>query len=84
MVSAPNMEGTIDMTILNIGDQAFNSDDIASKVKNDISFLETRIELLEKQPNPNPVVLQTYRDMLEGRQAVLDWLNQDQRAVANQ
>lgn len=72
------------MTILNIGDQAFNSDDIASKVKNDISFLETRIELLERQSNPNPVVLQTYRDMLEGRQAVLDWLNQDHKAVANQ
>lgn len=72
------------MTILNIGDQAFNSDDIASKVKNDILFLMTRIELLEKQTNPNPVVLQTYRDMLEGRQAVLDWLVQDHKVVVNQ
>jgi hypothetical protein len=72
------------MTILNIGDQAFNSDDIASKVKSDISFLETRIELLERQSNPNPVVLQTYRDMLEGRQAVLDWLVQDHKVVVNQ
>ena len=66
------------MTILNIGNEAFNSTEVAEKVQNDINFLLARIEHLQLQPNPNPVVLQTYREMLESRQAVLDWLIQDQ------
>lgn len=72
------------MTILNIGDQAFNSDDVAAKIHGDIQFLESRIALLERQLSPNPVVLQTYRDMLDGRRAVLDWLVQDHKPAANQ
>lgn len=66
------------MTILNIGNEAFNSTEVAEKVQNDINFLLTRIEHLQQQPSPNPIVLQTYREMLESRQAVLDWLIQDQ------
>lgn len=65
------------MTILNIGTEAFNSTEVAAKVQADISFLLSRITLLKEQPNPNPVVLQTYQEMLESRQAVLDWLMQD-------
>lgn len=65
------------MTILNIGTEAFNSTDVATKVQADISFLVSRIALLNEQPNPNPVILQTYQEMLESRQAVLDWLVQD-------
>ncbi len=65
------------MTTLNIGTEAFNSTEIATKVQADISFLVSRIALLNEQPNPNPVILQTYREMLESRQAVLDWLVQD-------
>ncbi len=72
------------MTILNIGDQAYSSNDIAAKVHSDIQFLETRIALLERQFNPNPVVLRTYKDMLEGRRNLLDWLAQEQRPAANQ
>ncbi len=64
------------MTILNIGTEAFNSTEVAEKVQADISFLLSRIALLNQQPNPNPVVLQTYQEMLESRQAVLDWLTQ--------
>ena len=60
------------MTTLNIGDQAFDSSDVANKVQHDIDFLRDRIQHLERQANPNPVVLQTYRDMLDNRQAVLD------------
>ncbi|QEI13711.1 hypothetical protein [Cellvibrio japonicus] len=71
------------MTTLNIGEQAFDSKDIASKVQSDIRFLISRLQHLEQQPNPNPIVLQTYRDMLESRQAVLDWLVQDKKAVVN-
>ncbi|HSC69554.1 MAG TPA: hypothetical protein VLC79_17810 [Cellvibrio sp.] len=70
------------MTILNIGNEAFNSTEVAEKVQNDINFLLARIEHLQQQSNPNPVVLQTYREMLESRQAVLDWLIQDQTAPA--
>ena len=72
------------MAILNIGNEAFNSTEIAEQVQGDIGFLRSRIELLEKQPSPNPEVMKTYRDMLEGRQAVLDWLIQDQKTSANQ
>lgn len=63
------------MTTLNIGKQVFNSQDVANKVQNDIYFLESRIALLLRQPNPNPVVLQTYRQMLECREAILGWLD---------
>ena len=65
------------MTILNIGTEAFNSTEVAEKVQADISFLLSRIALLKEQSNPNPVVLQTYQEMLESRQAVLDWLTHD-------
>ena len=69
------------MTILNIGNEAFNSTEVAEKVQNDIDFLLVRIEHLQQQLNPNPVVLQTYREMLESRQAVLEWLTHDQISV---
>ena len=65
------------MAILNIGTQAFNSTEVAAKVQADIHFLMSRIALLNAQANPNPVILQTYQEMLESRQAVLDWLMQD-------
>lgn len=70
------------MTTLNIGSEAFNSVEIAEKVQADINFLLARIALLNEQPNPNPVILQTYRDMLESRQAVLAWLIQAPPAPA--
>lgn len=69
------------MTILNIGNEAFNSTEVAEKVQNDINFLLARIEHLQQQLNPNPVVLQTYKEMLESRQAVLEWLVHDQSSV---
>lgn len=62
------------MTTLNIGAQAVNSNDVAAKVQQDIVFLHSRIALLRRQPKPNPVVLATYEQMLESRQAVLGWL----------
>lgn len=65
------------MAILNIGSQAFNSNEVAAKVQADIRFLISRIALLNTQANPNPVILQTYQEMLESRQAVLDWLMKD-------
>ena len=71
------------MTILNIGSEAFNSNEVAEKVQQDIDFLLARIDHLQQQPNPNHIVLQTYCQMLESRQAVLDWLIQDQPVVSN-
>ncbi|AQT61361.1 hypothetical protein CBP51_11975 [Cellvibrio mixtus] len=70
------------MTTLNIGKQAFNTQDVANKVQSDILFLESRIALLQQQPNPNPMVVQTYEQMLESRQAVLGWLQQNEVQVA--
>lgn len=69
------------MTILNIGKEAFDSTEVAKKVQNDINFLLARIEHLQQQHNPNPAVLNTYHEMLESRQAVLNWLVQDQNSA---
>lgn len=71
------------MAVLNIGDEAINSEEIAIKIQSDITFLGDRLRLLEQQRNPNPVVVQTYKNMLESRQAVLDWLLQDDKKVSN-
>lgn len=65
------------MTRLSIGDVEHNSEDVARKVEGDIIFLTERLQLLEKQQQPNAVILQTYKDMLESRYAVLQWLRQD-------
>ena len=68
------------MTKLNIGDEEHNSEDVARKVESDIAFLTERLQLLEQQQKPNTVILQTYKDMLESRYAVLQWLRQDTSA----
>lgn len=64
------------MTRLTIGDKEFNSEDVARKVESDIVFLIERMKFLEQQNKPNAVILQTYKDMLESRYAVLAWLRQ--------
>ena len=71
------------MTTLNIGNEAFNSLEIAQNVQSDINFLLARIEHLQRQLNPNPVVLSTYKEMLESRQAVLNWLTHEQPSGAD-
>ena len=68
------------MTRLAIGDQDFNSEEVARKVESDINFLLERMQFLQQQNKPNAVILQTYKDMLESRQAVLAWLRQSQAA----
>lgn len=65
------------MTKLSIGDVEHNSEDVARKVESDIQFLTERLRLLELQSKPNSVILQTYKDMLESRYAVLQWLRQN-------
>lgn len=62
------------MTKLSIGDLELNSEDVAVTVENDIAFLSERLRILERQVAPNAVMLQTYRDMLDSRHAVLHWL----------
>jgi len=65
------------MTKLSIGDVEHNSEDVARKVESDIAFLTERLQLLEQQNKPNAIILQTYKDMLESRYAVLQWLRQN-------
>ena len=65
------------MTKLSIGDVERNSEDVALKVESDIAFLTERLQLLEQQSKPNTVILKTYKDMLETRYAVLQWLRQN-------
>lgn len=71
------------MAVLNIGNEAINSEEIAIKIQSDITFLADRLKLLEQQRNPNPAVVQTYKNMLESRKAVLEWLLQDDKKVSN-
>lgn len=73
----------IKVTTLNIGNTELNSEEVARKVEEDIAFLSERLHLLEQQSKPNAVILQTYRDMLESRRAVLDWLRQGDKAQSN-
>lgn len=47
---------------------------IADKVKEDILFLQDRIDRIKKLQTPNSTVLKTYQSMLESREAVLQWL----------
>lgn len=58
-----------------IGTESVRGDAIANKVHQDIAFLTDRLGRLESQTNPNPQVLKVYRDMLESRYAVLEWIN---------
>lgn len=71
------------MTTLNIGQEAVSSQEIATKIAADIQFLQTRLQALNAEENPNPVILDTYQGMLESRQALLDWLLQSQRKASN-
>ncbi len=60
-----------------IGSESVRGDAIAAKVHQDIAFLTDRLGRLENQANPNTQVMKVYRDMLESRYAVLEWLTQD-------
>jgi hypothetical protein len=71
------------MTILTIGNESINSEDVAHKVEADIAFLTDRLQLLRQQNNPNPVIIQTYQGMLESRQSLLAWLLQENKKVSN-
>jgi hypothetical protein len=62
------------MKKLSIGELEHNSEDVALKVESDIAFLAGRLHLLEQQAKPNDVIIQTYREMLDSRRAVLGWL----------
>lgn len=70
------------MSIINIGNLALDTRDVAIKLQTDILFLEARLRLLHMQANPNPQVIETYARMLECRQAVLGWINQHTHPIA--
>lgn len=72
------------MTILTIGNESINSEEVALKVEADIAFLTDRLELLRRQNNPNPVIIQTYQGMLESREALLAWLLQEHKQRDNE
>lgn len=50
---------------------------IATKVLEDIQFLQDRIARMKKLQTPNSTVLKTYQSMLESRESVLQWLNEN-------
>ena len=50
---------------------------IMLKVREDMLFLEDRIERMTRQKTPNTTVLKTYQKMLENRESVLEWLREN-------
>lgn len=50
---------------------------IAAKVLEDIQFLQDRIARIKKLQTPNATVLKTYESMLESRESVLQWLQEN-------
>jgi len=54
-----------------------DTDSMAKKVMSDIAFLEDRLVQLEKQRTPNTVVIKTYKDMLQSRRSVLNWMKEN-------
>lgn len=64
-----------------IGKESVRSDAMSAKLRQDIAFLTDRLSQLEKQLNPNPEVLKVYREMLESRHAVLNWLDENKRSA---
>ena len=57
--------------------------ELVQKVTEDINFLEDRIERVKDAHMTNPIVLQTYENMLESRRAVLNWLEESGLKVVN-
>lgn len=56
---------------------------MAKKITEDINFLTDRIERVKKLQTPNPSVLKTYQSMLESRQTLLQWLQENDEEALN-
>ena len=61
--------------VVMLGSQRVNVLAVLQKVNEDISFLNARINTIEKMKTPNSVMLSTYREMLLSRESVRDWLS---------
>lgn len=55
-------------------DSSASSQQLATKIIQDINFLKDRIERVKRLHTPNSSVLRTYESMLSTRLAVLDWM----------
>lgn len=52
---------------------------VRTQVERDIRFFKAQIMVLKTRPSPNPIVLQTYQQMLTRRLTVLHWLQDKTR-----
>ena len=59
-----------------IADRPFKISAIASKIDQDIAFLEGRLTGIEASRSANPVIRETYQTMLDSRLSVKSWLDQ--------
>lgn len=57
-----------------IDSQLIDTVAVRVKVEHDIAFLTDRIGNIERQSNPNKIILDTYNRMLQSRLSVLKWL----------
>lgn len=51
--------------------------EVVKKVKEDILFLQDRIERMKNADSPNLTMLKNYESMLESRSALLQWLEEN-------
>ncbi len=61
-------------------------DEVTAKVIEDINFLRGRIDHIKraKHANTNPSILKTYESMLESRESILAWLDENYHIQINQ
>ena len=73
-MSDANKQDNSKEQILAIGKERVNIRAISGKVNKDIQFLKDRIAKMQAYNNPNRETLKVYEEMLESREAVLQWL----------
>ncbi|VUD53257.1 hypothetical protein TDB9533_01798 [Thalassocella blandensis] len=65
---------------------AMTPNEVTAKVVEDINFLRGRIDHIKKakHANTNPSILKTYESMLESRETILAWLDENYHIQINQ
>ena len=62
--------------LIAVGQQRIHVNAVTTKIREDIAFLEDRIQPMESMSTPSETVLNTYRAMLTSRKSVLSWLEE--------
>lgn len=69
-------------TTLVIGDRRLKITAISARLQRDVTRLQLRIAAIAAQPDPNTAALDAYKELLNRRLTVLDWLRHYQCPAA--